>query len=376
MHTPSHFDLHPVRNPAVRMNGVCPYFTMYPLGFPLARLRKEKPGARILDPFCGRGTTNFAARLHGLASAGIDSNPVAAAVAHAKLVTATAGEVTESCRLALNSGSAVDTPDGEFWRLCYHERTLSEICTLRSFFLNRKRLNAAEVLLRAVLLGILHGPLNKGLPTYLSNQMPRTYATKPASALRFWRTRNMKPTYVSTLAAVTRRAEYLLTKLPLLTEGEVRLADSRALPSYEGLGKFDLVVTSPPYLGMRTYWPDQWLRNWFLGGAPYVEYAREDQITTQDVDSFAGDLSAVWQACAKACNQDARMVIRFGALPSYSAEPTALIKATLDHKVTGWKVLTIKPAGVATEGRRQAEQFHTTRSTAIAEVDIHCRLDP
>ena len=26
------------------------------------------------------------------------------------------------------------------------------------------------------------------------------------------------------------------------------------------------VVTSPPYYGLRTYGPDQWLRQWFLGG--------------------------------------------------------------------------------------------------------------
>ena len=44
------------------LNGICPYFTMFPLDFPLGILgRRAKPDDRVLDPFCGRGTTNFAA---------------------------------------------------------------------------------------------------------------------------------------------------------------------------------------------------------------------------------------------------------------------------------------------------------------------------
>ncbi|HRI16606.1 MAG TPA: DNA modification methylase, partial [Verrucomicrobiota bacterium] len=347
------FEFHPVRNPTVRMNGVCPYFTMYPLRFPFARLGSVKRGTRVLDPFCGRGTTNFAARLHGLASAGLDSNPVAAAVAQAKLVSASVKEVMAACRRALRTGGRA-APDGDFWQRCYHEATLSEICALRGFFLKRAELSAAEVMLRAVVLGILHGPRSKGEPTYLSNQMPRTYATKPASAVRFWQKREMEPEYVDVLGAVKRRAEYLLAKLPEGTEGEVRLADSRVPASYEGLGEFDLVITSPPYLGMRTYWPDQWLRNWFLGGPEQVEYARPEQITTQDAEPFCADLASVWRACAGACTRDARLIIRFGALPSYGTEPSALIKRTLALADCGWEIRTIKRAGAASQGRRQA----------------------
>lgn len=367
-------DFHPVRNPVVRMNGVCPYFTMYPLKFPFARLGSVKRGTRVLDPFCGRGTTNFAARLQGLASAGIDSNPVAAAVAQAKLVNAIARQVTEACREALEAGGPVDVPDGDFWRLCYHESTLAEICTLRRYFLEQRRLNAAEVVLRAVVLGILHGPLSKGEPTYLSNQMPRTYATKPGSAVRFWQRRKMEPSYVAVQDAVKRRAEYLLAKLPKRTEGEVRLADSRKAESYGGLGEFDLVITSPPYLGMRTYWPDQWLRNWFLGGPDHVEYARPEQITTQDAEPFCADLASVWSACAGACSRGARLIIRFGALPSYGTEPSALIKRTLALADCGWEIRTIKRAGAASQGRRQADQFQTKQSAAIEEVDVYCQL--
>src|SRR5262249_14425531 len=50
------------RSRAVRtfLNGVCPYFTMFPLAFPFAVLRRHAaPGDLVLDPFCGRGTTGY-----------------------------------------------------------------------------------------------------------------------------------------------------------------------------------------------------------------------------------------------------------------------------------------------------------------------------
>ena len=63
-----------IETEAMRLNAICPYFTMFPLDFPLGILKVHaKPGARVLDPFCGRGTTNFAARLLGLDTIGIDA---------------------------------------------------------------------------------------------------------------------------------------------------------------------------------------------------------------------------------------------------------------------------------------------------------------
>jgi hypothetical protein len=354
---------------------VCPYFTMFPLPFPYRRLRKEPRGLRVLDPFCGRGTTNFAARLLGLESVGLDSNPVAAAVAQSKLVKVSADEVYQACQIALAEANAGTPHRGDFWSLCYDHKTLREICAVRNHFLAKRSLTEAQVALRAILLGILHGPVRKGAPTYLSNQMPRTYSTKPGSAIAFWRKHNMRPVYVAVLDALKRRAEYLLKEVPLRANGHVRLADSRERESYENLGTFDLVVTSPPYLGMRTYWPDQWLRNWFLGGPALVEYARADQITTQDQEKFTSDLAAVWKQSAKVCRSGAKLVVRFGALPSYGADPSTLIKESLQQADCGWVVQTITDAGAAPDGKRQADQFGAGQTDSIAEIDVHCRLE-
>src|SRR5688572_16558324 len=81
------------------LNAICPYYTMYPLDLPLRTLRRRaRPGQWVLDPFCGRGTTNFAARLLGLSSVGIDSSPIAVAIAEAKLASATRDQVLRAAK--------------------------------------------------------------------------------------------------------------------------------------------------------------------------------------------------------------------------------------------------------------------------------------
>src|ERR1700738_4779908 len=67
--------------PLLRLHGLAPYYTMFPLPFPFEALANAKPGEWVFDPFCGRGTTILAARLRGLPSAGVASHPGARAIA-------------------------------------------------------------------------------------------------------------------------------------------------------------------------------------------------------------------------------------------------------------------------------------------------------
>lgn len=344
---------------------------MFPLDFPLQQLAAQPGATRVLDPFCGRGTTLYAARLAGLPSVGIDINPVAAAIAQAKLTQVTSGAVVRLARQLLSSGSRGDVPEGEFWRWCYEGETLREIVTLRT---NLDELNTSTAaMLRAVLLGILHGPRNKGLPSYLSNQMPRTYASKPAYAVKFWKTHGMEPTRIPTLDVIARRADRLLKSAPLAQGGRVYLGDS--VETLRGLRqKFDLVVTSPPYYGMRTYVADQWLRSWFLGGLPEVPYSTSGQIARQrNQAAFIQALADVWAATARRCHQGARLAIRFGALPSSRTDPEQLILASLRQADAGWIVKEVRPAGTSPKQARQAEQFGKAGS-AIDEVDVVAEL--
>lgn len=368
--------LPPKNAPILRLNGLAPYYTMFPLSFPFDALRNGKPGDWVLDPFCGRGTTLLAARLRGLHSIGVDSNPVAVAIAAAKLVNVTAKKITKLAELVLNEWQgkgSEDIPSGDFWSLCFDKRTLSDICRLRSYLLSNCT-TQTEIALRGVLLGILHGPRNKGIPTYLSNQMPRTYSTKPAPAVKYWKTHRLAPVYVDVLDAITRRAKFSFDEVPIFVRGIVLKDDSRSLRGLSCRKKVSWVVTSPPYYGMRTYFPDHWLRNWFVGGPSKVCYTDDTQISHTGNETFTQDLAAVWSAVAKRCLPNARLICRFGAIPSAKKDPRQLLRASLALANCGWTVTTIKNAGSASSGKRQSDQFSEGRSTPIDEIDLYAVL--
>jgi hypothetical protein len=361
--------------PILRLNALCPYFTMFPLQFPFDRLRGATMGDWVLDPFCGRGTTNFAARLRGLPSVGIDSNPVAAAIASAKFAKTSPNDVMELCASILQATRFPrHIPVGEFWSRCYHSETLVEICKIREYFLRRCATDS-EIVLRALMLGILHGPRHKGPPSYLSNQMPRTYSTKAASAICYWRSTRSRPLRISTRQVVERRAQFSLSALPPKTSGRVIFGDSQECRICIGPRKFRWVVTSPPYFGMRTYLPDQWLRNWFLGGDEQVDYSETGQLPHQGTDQFVRALSRVWANIARACENGANLIVRFGCLPSLPQDPASLFKLSLRLANCGWRLMTTREAGSALEGKRQACQFKRSKSDPYSELDLYAILE-
>ena len=279
-----------------RLNAICPYFTMFPLEFPLKVLSNGTgPGGPVLDPFCGRGTTTMAARLRKMPSVSIDNHPLAAAITQAELVTVSPLTITEALDEILETEEICPAPQGQFWELAFHEDTLDAIVRVRSALL-RDPLTPARVALRAIILGALHGPLTKTSPSHLSNQCPRTYAPKPAYAVNFWQERNLSPRVADIRSVVARRADrYYAHPLPEVSDSKVVLADSTDPATFKQIAHSSIgwVITSPPYYGMRTYIPDQWLRLWFLGGPDTVEYSQHGQITHDSPQSFIDQLSKV-----------------------------------------------------------------------------------
>ena len=333
------------------LNGICPYFTMFPLDFPYSILnRYASAGHWVMDPFCGRGTTNCASRLLGLPSIGIDSSAVAVALSQAKLVNTSPQIIIRTARRILDEVEAPDQlPEGEFWEWAFHKDVLRSVCRLREGLLKDCRSDSRKAL-RAIVMGALHGPQPKSHPSYLSNQAPRTYAPKPRYATGFWKSRELLPPHVDVMKIIEKRAYRYYSSELAVAVGKVVQGDSRRKNVYRVIGrnKIKWVITSPPYYGIRTYIPDQWLRLWFLGGQSTVDYSTKGQLQHSSPDEFASQLKQVWQNVGSVCTSKARLVIRFGAINDRKVDPLSLIRQSL--KDSGWKIKTTKPAGSASKG--------------------------
>jgi DNA modification methylase len=367
--------LPPKQHPVIRLNAICPYYTMFPLEFPFNALNEAKKGDWVLDPFCGRGTTNFAARLRGLPSIGLDASPVAVAIAKSKFTQVNPSDVVRACSRILKDNRIPESvPAGDFWDLCYHPETLYQIALIREY-LHENDLSSEEIALRAIMLGILHGPRMKGKPSYLSNQMPRTYATKPGPAIKFWKNKEEKPNYIDLMELVKRRSAYVFSQIPPIVEGNAYCVDSREIFTEKLNTNFKWIITSPPYYGMRSYLSDQWLRYWFIGGPSDVFYDINGLISHKSITNFISDLAKVWRNVAEVCEPGTHLIVRFGTIPSVKKDPTTIIMDSLQRAGCGWEVSKVSPAGNARKGNRQSDQFLQAISQPCEEIDICAILE-
>ena len=353
-------------------NAICPYFTMFPLEYPLNIIKKHASNYPvILDPFCGRGTTVYAARRFKFTAYGFDTSPVATAIAQAKLASATLTSVM-SLAEELIAKSPLEVPETPFFQGAFSDLTLRQVCSLREGLMLAQQTNEVAIL-RAAALGCLHGPMPVagGSPSYFSNQMPRTFSSKPDYSVRFWKQRSMRPPRVSV-------TEILWKKLSRIKDidshsagqlSNVRCEDARNTASYDNVPRVTLTITSPPYYGMRTYVEDQWLRNWFVGGPPTIGYGNDQQLRHTGHEIFISELAKVWQNVRSASAPKAHLYVRFGAIPSIKSDPREILKTSL-QKAGGWTLISVRNAKTAEEGKRQADQMRNLSHPAV-EFDFH-----
>ena len=358
-------------------NAICPYYTMFPLEFPMHLLRKHQAKSpTVYDPFCGRGTTIYAARKLGLRSYGLDTSPIAVAIAQAKLASA---ELKNVIALAerLVAGTPKDVPDKPFFKRAFSKQTLLQMCSLREGLLNEKQPTNESAILRAAALGCLHGPLpvGDGTPSYFSNQMPRTFASKPDYSLKYWRDRDMFPpnaSVIDVLAKKLKRIVDLNADSPSHIRN-VKCLDARRATSFGTIKGPVVVITSPPYYGMRTYVQDQWLRMWFLGGDEEIDYENHNQLCHSGHERFIKDLSKVWSIIAKRAQDEAHLHVRFGSISSAKSDARKMLKASLEESGY-WKLISVRNAQTSHSGKRQAD-YMGRESDPATEFDFHAVLN-
>lgn len=351
---------------------------MFPLEYPYNTLKRHgKRESIVLDPFCGRGTTLFAARKLGIAAWGIDSSLVAVSIAKAKLASCDIGGPIQLAKKLISEVEPVHIPDTIFFQTAYHRETLRDICALREGLLSLASESDASAILRAAVLGCLHGPLPKHIENagYFSNQMPRTYASKPDYAVRFWKERELSPPRIDVLRVLRRKIERLagLEQKSPCPISHVLHGDAQSVDVFRSVNNAPtIVITSPPYYGMRTYVQDQWLRNWLLGGPDSIEYSAGPQLNHGGQSAFAISLGRVWRniADSAASSETLHMYVRFGIIPSTSVDAKRIFRNSLEESGGAWRLVSARKAKSADAGKRQASQMKT-ESVAAIEFDFH-----
>lgn len=358
-----------------RFHSICPYFAMFPESFAehwIGRLTKS--GDLVVDPFSGRGTAPFQALLMGRAAVGGDINPVAYVLTKAKLrspslnrLLARIDELEEEFQVSDDTQWLLeDDENRQFFELAFAPGTLRQLCFMRTSL--QWATDDTDAMLAAVTLGCLHGAINAAA-NYLSNQMPRTISTKPNYSVKFWRERALFPPPRDAFAVVRNRARFRYeTKRPI-RKGKVWLSDMRELPGRVWPGLARLLITSPPYLDTTSFEEDQWLRRWFLGGAPRPTrgvHSRDDRHYTRD--TYWSMISDFWRVAGQLIAPGGSAVIRIAGKGLGTDELVSGLRgtsvcSTRNAELVAWSVSEI--------AKRQTDAFRPGSLGLRTEVDCH-----
>lgn len=219
-------------------------------------------GAVLLDPFCGSGTTPLAGAQHGLKAWGLEVNPFLAFVSATKLKTAETRAYLTDCDNVLERTKTPMASSLEGFSTFTYSRTR------KKWLFNRGVLRAFEAGWRASegLRGRSRGLVRLAL---LGAAMDACNAVRDGKCLRYrsdWKDRGFDANTFRDCfeQRATQIAEDIAKPLPIHPPGKVLLGDSRSvLPDKIG-EKFDLCVTSPPYLNSFDY-TDIYRPELFLG---------------------------------------------------------------------------------------------------------------
>lgn len=355
-----------------RFHAICPYFAMFPEQFVRKHLVWSQPGDWIFDPFSGHGTTIFESLLNHRQAAGCDTNPVAVCISRAK--SSPPSKETALSRLdQLHTGyTPQEEPEpAEFFRLCFHPKTLGQLLYLRRSL--RWQEDTADGFLAALALGCLHGESHRSR-RYFSNRMPRTISTKPDYSVRWWRDHGCEPPERDVFSILRDEIDYRFLTPPPEGTGEILQGDVRtAALLFPGLvGQVKLVITSPPYLDTTHFIEDQWLRLWFLGGEDRPRRIPHSDDRHTSVSNYWRFLQESWAGIRGLLRRDAHLIIRIGgsklSLEEITENLLQSLQEGLGHSLS---VLGRKKSEIS---GGQVRSFQAKVQGARFEYDFHYRL--
>jgi hypothetical protein len=235
--------------------------------------RLTQPGARVYDPFMGRGTTLLEAALLDRRVAGCDINPLSGVLVRPRLEPPALKAIEKRLEaIVLTESDGVRQDLLAF----YHPQTLAAVCALRSYLLEREAsgtIDAVDRWIRMVAVNRLTGHSPGFFSVY---SMPPNQAVSINVQLKINAKRGQTPPLRDVKRIILKKSASLLGDCDTATRQRLtrRAADALILTAHAAStpalpdASVDLVVTSPPFLDVVNYAGDNWLRCWFCGISP------------------------------------------------------------------------------------------------------------
>ena len=154
----------------------------------------------------------------------------------------------------------------------------------------------------------------------------------------------------------------------VVVEGDVRRAGT-LLRSYRQ--KVKLVITSPPYLDITDYHEDQWLRLWFLGGAPKPITGQGKDDRHRRVEAYWQFLSEAWKGVVPLLQESAQIVVRIGGTRLGQQELCAGLLGSLNSTAHTFTLMESRQTDIKNGQRRI---FQTAPEKASVEHDFRFKL--
>ena len=222
---------------------------------------KIRPGDLIGDPFVGTGTTSLSAKLQGVDSVGIEAHPFVCDIAKTKMNYEYCLErLAKECSIVISQAGDLYSSSELFstWppliHKCFSEENLKQLYGLRS----------AVELSKLQYKGFFKVALTATLRDTTSAGAGWPYIAPSKFAERKVQ-RNAFDEFKKRCALMQQDIAIVLNGVRPNSKHKIVNGDARKFSSYLGENRFDLVLTSPPYLNNYDYADRTRLETYFWG---------------------------------------------------------------------------------------------------------------
>jgi DNA modification methylase len=222
----------------------------------------------IYDPFSGRGTTVIEAGLLGRKIVSNDVSPLSVILTRPRFTPPTVEDVAER----LSTLNFDNTLESEMdLGMFFHERTLSEILSIRKYLCEKKESGDEDDVDRWIAMVATNRLTGHSTGFFSVYTLPPNQAVSPESQKKINEVRDQIPEYRDTKEIILRKTNSLLRNLTAEQKGNLQATGRSALFTNQSAANtqeipsdsIQLTVTSPPFLNIVQYSKDNWLRCWF-----------------------------------------------------------------------------------------------------------------